>query len=186
MSQADEFKAAFDEFSHSIRRYIAFRISDTAAVDDILQEVFISLYKNGDKIKSKEKLKSWLYTVAKNAIVDHARAKKSTQPLPDDIAETKNDDGFHKELSACVKHFADTLSPAYSGVTALYEFEELSADEISKKLSMPLATVKSKIQRGRKKLKEALFGCCEFEFDRYGTPIDFKPKCCKSPHCLKK
>lgn len=65
MSQADEFKAVFDEFSHSIRRYIAFRISDTAAVDDILQEIFISLYKNGDKIKSKEKLKSWLYTVAK-------------------------------------------------------------------------------------------------------------------------
>jgi RNA polymerase sigma-70 factor, ECF subfamily len=186
MPQTDEFKAAFDEFSHSIRRYIAFRISDTAAVDDILQEVFISLYKNGDKIKSKEKLKSWLYTVAKNAIIDHARAKKLVEALPDDIADISNDDGFHKELSGCIKHFAHTLPPAYSEVTALYEFEELSADEIAKKLSIPLATVKSKIQRGRKKLKEALFGCCEFEFDRHGTPIDFRPKCCKTPRCLKK
>lgn len=180
-----EFKTVFDEFSLALRRYIARNVSDSAAVDDILQEVFIKAYKNSSKLKSQEKLKSWLFTIAKNTITDHYRADKRTELLAEDAAQETLEPSFYDELSGCVRHFAQALPAGYSEVLEAYEFEELSAQQIAQKLDIPLSTVKSKIQRGRKKIKDALFECCSFEFDRDGKPVDFAPKCCTAPSCFK-
>jgi len=51
----------------------------------------------------------------------------------------------------------------------------LSQKEISEKENLSLSCVKSRIQRGRIKLKNALIGCCKFETDRRGNVLDYRP-----------
>lgn len=62
----------------------------------------------------------------------------------------------------------------------LYEIEGLSQEEISKKENISLSGAKSRIQRGRIKLKNALNDCCKFEIDKRGNILDYKSKqdCC--------
>jgi RNA polymerase sigma-70 factor (ECF subfamily) len=182
-----EFTKVFDTFSSVLYKYIVYRVKDKHLANDLLQEVFIHFYKNQDKIISKEKIKSWLYTVAKNTIIDYYRKQNNNEIISDTIEyfEEKKEDSFQIEFSNCVNHFMTTISPTYKEVLRLYEYQELSAKEISQQLNISIATVKSKIQRGRKKLKEVLFLCCEFEYDHQGIPIELKPRCCKSPKCLK-
>lgn len=184
---SESFQSIFDEFSSMLRRYISYRIRDNSAVDDILQEVFLRLYKNQEKIAKKEKIKSWLFSVAKNSIVDYYRKQSQNEVLDvetGDVAYADEED-FYDEFSGCVNHFLAQLSSTYSEALRLYELEEFSLQEIADMLNMPLSSVKSKVQRGRKKLKDAIFACCEYEFDVKGKPVTFKPKCCKSPKCLK-
>lgn len=57
----------------------------------------------------------------------------------------------------------------------LSEFKELSQKEIADKLKLPLPTVKSRIQRAKRKVQEVFFKCCDFEFDSRGSIIDYQP-----------
>ncbi|MDY0321166.1 MAG: sigma-70 family RNA polymerase sigma factor [Arcobacteraceae bacterium] len=182
-----QFEKIFDELSSVLYKYIYYRVKDKFVAQDILQEVFIRLYKNQDNIITNEKIKSWLYKVATNSIIDYYRKKNINEIMSDSIENMEDiqDNSFHTEFSNCINHFITTLSFVYKDVLILHEYQELSVKEISQKLNMPIPTVKSKIQRGRQKLREALFLCCEFEYDHHGIPIEFKPKCCKSPKCLK-
>jgi RNA polymerase sigma-70 factor, ECF subfamily len=182
-----EFNTVYDEFYSLLNRFIVYKVKDKHLAKDILQEVFLRLYNNQDKIIKKEKIKSWLYKVATNTIIDYYRKQNNNEIISDNIEyfEDIKDDSFYIEFSNCVSHFITTLSPTYTEVLKLHEYQELSVKEISQKLNIPISTVKSNIKRGRSQIKTALFLCCEFEYDHQGIPIELKPKCCKSPKCLK-
>ncbi|RDZ06409.1 hypothetical protein C3744_28710 [Priestia megaterium] len=61
----------------------------------------------------------------------------------------------------------------YLEALELYEFQRLSQKELSEKLGISYSGAKSRVQRGRKKLKHLLEGCCHIESDRYGNIVDF-------------
>lgn len=178
-----EFEAIVNNFSKTLRRYIVFSTKNESIADDILQEVFIKLYENSDKLKSQEKLKSWLYAVTKNTIADYYRKNKKTEFLPDDISAQAEEPTCYDEIGKCVLQLMPSIPKGYSEIIRLYDYKELSAVEISQMLNMPLATVKSKVQRGRKKIKEALLECCEFELDKNGAPIYFASKDREAKKC---
>lgn len=170
------FEETVNIFSKSLKKYIAYATNNSCNTDDILQEVFIKLYQNMDSIKSSEKVKSWLYSVTKNTIIDYYRKEKKTEILQDDLYIQKNGLSCYDEIGECVLGLILKTEKDYAEIIRLYEYKGLSAQEISNILDMPLSTVKSKINRGRKKIKQALFECCEFENDKNGTPISFNKK----------
>ncbi len=177
-----EFQAVYDEFSKLLYKYILFKTNDKFASEDILQEVFVKLYKNIEK-PMHGNLKSWLYAVAKNEIINYYRKTKPSEILNKDMINTKPSQSDTKWIEGCIEPLLSTLSHGYRDVMFMREYDGLSVAQISDALQLPVPTVKSKLQRGRKKLKSALFECCAFELDKNGFPIDFKSKNCSYVKC---
>ena len=88
-----------------------------------------------------------------------------------EIVENEN-----KEVAKWIVPFIKELPLIYSEPLQQYEIEGLSQKEISLKENISLSSVKSRIQRGRKKLKSALNECCKFELDKRGNIIDYISK----------
>ena len=63
------------------------------------------------------------------------------------------------------------------------EFEEISQKALAERLGLSLSGAKSRVQRGRVKLRELLLGCCHVDFDRRGNIIDYRRKRASCKYC---
>lgn len=144
------------------------RKSNTTKEDrkDILQNVFIKVYKNINDFDQSLKFSSWIYRIAHNEMIDWYR-KEKTHPVfhfedDDTIVNTIVSDidiqkeSINKELRMHVEKALQTLEPMYQEVVQLRFLEEKSYDEISDILQIPPGTVAIRINRVKKKLQELL------------------------------
>ena len=154
--------------------YIKKRINNSLDAEDLTQEVFLKLSKSD--IKKVDNIKNWVYTIAKNSVIDYYRKKKIISEDIDNIVflEEETDDSSINELSNCIKPFIEQLPEDYRNIIFLSEIEEISQKEIAKKLNINYTTVRSKVQRGRKKLKILFTDCCTVIQGGKGSILDYK------------
>jgi RNA polymerase sigma-70 factor (ECF subfamily) len=180
-NQNHKTEAIWIEFSDQLKSFILRRVSNPFDVDDILQEVFLKIHSKINTLKDNAKLNSWIYRVTRNTIVDFYRKRKaytSDIEIIDNIPEEAEDNYNHK-IAEGLKTMILALPEKYAQALLLTEFDGLTQKELSQKLGMSISGVKSRVQRARKMLKDHLMHCCHFEFDRYGTIIDYHPiECC--------
>ncbi len=131
--------------------------------EDIEQEVFIRVWQNSDGYKEKGKLKSWIATITKNYSKDYLKSKINknernfeTNEALERVINPKNtnpeDIFIKKERQKRICSAINSLRPKFKEVIMLYEIEDLSYDEISKKLNCPIGTVKSRIYNAKQDL----------------------------------
>ncbi len=164
----------WDEFSGQLRQFILSRVSNESLADDILQDVFVKIYSRIDTLKDTTKIKSWLYQITRNTIIDHYRGQKEMMELPETLAEIgeyedMTDDSPHRRLVSGIKGLVQELPEKYRQAIVLTEFQGMSQKELAEHLGISVSGAKSRVQRGRQKLKQMLLDCCHFECDRYGT-----------------
>ncbi|OUR97969.1 hypothetical protein A9Q86_15385 [Flavobacteriales bacterium 33_180_T64] len=165
--------------------YVRNRVRNQEDAEDLTQDVFLKLAKsNKDGV---DNLKSWVYTIAKNTITDYYRKRQlETNSIEEDVFfdnESKEDAG--KELGKCVGAFVNQLPEEYRELMTLSELKDIPQKEIAEQLDMNYVTVRSKVQRGRKKLKELLEGCCSISQGGKGSILGFESKtgCDKTSSC---
>lgn len=132
----------------------AFRIlRDENATEDVVQDTFVAFYKNLDRFDTNYKLSSYLYEIAKNKALSYIRKNgriTSLERFPDIPA---NVDLVHnldiKNRFNLLKSAFTKLDPMYRKILSLRYIIGLSVADISKKLSIPVATTKTKIRRGK-------------------------------------
>jgi|SRR4030095_1230916 len=162
-----------------LKSFIYSRVNDKHLAEDILHDVFLKAHSNIDKLRDSAKLESWIYRIARNAIIDHYRSKKPAEELERiDIKDTKEELSAIKKLEPSVRKFIKNLPLKYREALILTEYKGLSQAELAKRLNLSLPAAKSRVQRAKKLLKEMFLECCHFEFDKFGTVIDYHPKCC--------
>ena len=167
----------WNEFSGKLGQFIRARISDPATAEDLLQDVFVKLHNHINQLKDPTKLQSWIYLITRNMITDYYRTHKKTTELSDLFpAEPPLDDSEIEGLQASFHRMIDSLPEPYREAVVLTDIEGLSQKELSKRLGISVSGAKSRIQRGRKLLKQMLLECCRFEFDQRGKMIDCHPK----------
>jgi RNA polymerase sigma-70 factor (ECF subfamily) len=168
----------WNEFAEKLGQFIHSRVSDRAAAEDIRQNVFLKVQTKLAQLDDPTKLQSWLYLIARNAIIDHYRAKKPTTEIPDSLPEEDNGNGGPEldGLKAAFRRMVYSLPDLYRDAVVLTEFEGLSQKELADRLGISLSGAKSRVQRGRAMLKRMLLDCCRFEFDRRGAVIDCNPR----------
>ena len=157
----------------------------------------------GGSLEDDAKICGWVYSIARNTIIDHYRRHKTafvdidTLHLTEETDEEnpgrnvnldetavsliyeEKDQEAAQEIAAGLREMIESLPGIYAQALLSVEFDGLSQIELAKKLGISVAGAKSRVQRGRQMLKDMLMRCCHFEFDRYGTIIDFHPvKCC--------
>ncbi len=178
----------WNEFSADLRRYIRSRVTDDMSADDVLQEVFLKIHAGIAKLRDVKKLQSWLFRIANNAVIDFYRERRvKPLPLPEDVPAME-DSGKKtpaQQLSKGLKRMIEALPEKYRDPMKLYVFEGFTQAEIATHFEISLSGAKSRVQRGRKLLKEMFERCCHFEFDQRGTVIDYHPIecCCCSEDC---
>lgn len=156
--------------------YIRKRITNTSDAEDVTQDVFLKL--SGSDLGKVNNLKSWMYTITRNTITDYYRKKKIITEENENlyVDELEKDSSAVEELSTCMLSFINQLPEDYKRILLLSEINNVPQKEIAEKLNMNYVTVRSKVQRGRNKLKTLFTNCCNIETDKRGSIIDYEKK----------
>ncbi len=140
---------------------------DMDAAEDLAQEAFFKVYLKKDSYKETFKFSTWLFTIASNlAKTELRKLKRRKTSSISDINEDGtsenifiDEDNIEKSSNNESKLLQKALSELehdYKIIIILREIQELSYDVISKILQLPLGTVKSRLNRGKLKLREIL------------------------------
>jgi len=151
-----------------LRSYIAKRVREPSAVDDILQDVFVKAYTNLHSVKSHGRLTSWLYRIAANAIADYYRGQRPSEEIPDELPSPEPEPDYIAELASCLKPLIADLPEIYRLPLVLSEIDGLTQREVAVRLGLSLSGAKSRVQRGREKLRRRVYECCDIEIGRLG------------------
>src|SRR5205823_4831080 len=138
----------WEEFHPRLKQFILKRIPDEQNAEDILQEVFLKIHTRIDTLRDEEKLQSWMYQIARNAIADYYREQKATVELSEALLlpeEPLVDDDVVKDLIPSVKAMVDSLPDDYREALILTEYQGLTQRELAEKLGMSLSGAKSRV-----------------------------------------
>jgi RNA polymerase sigma-70 factor (ECF subfamily) len=174
----------WNELSRPLRRFLRARTGTDADADDLLQEVFVRVHRQLSTLRTPERLQSWVYQIARNAVIDHYRTRRTptdrnTELLPD---EAPTNDPV--DLTPTLRRFVANLPQAYREPIELHEFRGMPLVDVAKCLGLSLTAAKSRVRRGRLMLRKMLDQCCRFEFDRRGRVIEATPRArCECSNC---
>ncbi len=166
----------WENFASQLRNFIRARVRDHAAAEDILQEVFVKIHRKLPTLRAGERVEAWVWRITRNAISDHFRRTRPSEPLPTELREAAEENVELPDLSRCVRRFVGELSPPYREALVLTEWQGLTQGQVAKQLGVSLSGAKSRVQRARVQLKELLLECCRFELDRRGNVLDMQPR----------
>lgn len=164
--------------------------SDDHVAEDLLQDVFLRIHNRLDSLKDEDRLVSWLYQISRNVVTDYYR-RRSTLALdanqPDSDVETRAEN-LNAEAAAWLSRLVVSLPDDYRQAMTMSELKGIPQTEIAQRIGLSTSGAKSRVQRGRKLLKEMLLRCCHFELDGEGNVVDYEMKagcslCCDSANC---
>lgn len=178
-------------FNRQLRAYIARRV-DAAFVDDILGDILLRVAEHRDQFESADNPLAWLYRVAGNIVTDHYRRRaveqQALRQIGDETVEAAEEGGTdsYAELAQCLTSMIRQLPEDYRDALLLTDIGGLTQAEAAGKLGLSLSGMKSRVQRGREQLKQALHRCCEIELNQRGQIVEYMQRdACKNP-CKKK
>lgn len=166
------------EYHNKLHGFILGRVNDVSTADDILQDVFLRIHSRIDTLREDSKLQSWIYQIARNAIIDFYRKHKPMEELPESLATpgTNGNAAAGEAITGCVLPMIERLPDHYRQAVLLSEIEGKTQKEVAGKQGISLSGAKSRVQRGRSLIKEMLMDVCRFEFDHQGNLIDYRSK----------
>ncbi len=162
----DALKEIFDQYHRKVYRIAYGVVRQREEALDIVQEVFIKLYRSIRNFESKSKFYTYLYRMAMNTAIDHSRKIKKSHLLsldgmegfqPSDGAEKRPDNILiHKELEERVKGALEKLPHDQKMALIFREMEGLSYEEMAETMGCSIGTVMSRLHYARKRIRELL------------------------------
>lgn len=171
------------EFRDKIKQFILKRISNEYDAEDILQEVFIKIHSKIGILRDKNKINSWIYTIARNTIIDFYRSQKPTLELSNSLLETLSvskdsiPSNAIEELNQCVKILVNYLPLKYREAILLTEYQGMTIKKMGEKLGLSLSGAKSRVRRARIMLKKMLLQGCHYQLENSGIIVNYQSKC---------
>ena len=138
------------------------KILDRELANDALQEACITIFKTAKSFRGESKVFTWVYRIVTNACIDQLRKEKtrSSRNIEDDslefVGDLDSDFSEKKSVEIAVKAGLNSLSKDQREAVSLVWIEGYTVEETSEILSIPLGTVKSRCDRGKKALREYL------------------------------
>jgi RNA polymerase sigma-70 factor (ECF subfamily) len=178
----------WSEFGHRLRAFIRQRVRNEEDAEDILQEVFLRIHRYAGGVNQSDRLTSWLFQVTRNAIADYYRAPARREhpesflgtaefdrpePAAPELESDLDSVQARTELASCLRPMVERLPPHYRQAVALVDLSGLPQTEAAAHLGLSVSGMKSRVQRGRRSLKEILVACCPVETDGGGRVVDF-------------
>lgn len=160
----EAFEELINRYEKPLLRYVVRLNRDEDIAEDIVQDTFISVYKNINSFDTKRKFSSWIYRIAHNKSVNEIKKHSKTFALNDEI-EIEDERNDHKDtekrldesiIREKIQNEIDKLPLKYKEIIILRYVQEESYDEISDILQIPKNTVGVRIKRGLEALKREM------------------------------
>ncbi len=160
-------------------RVVAFvrrRVPTEADADDVVQDVFLRLHVGLGEARLVHP-EAFVYRVARNAVVDfHRRRRPALAPEPEVVAPEEEDHELRELSSGCMRPFVAQLPEPYREALVLTELEGVSQVEAARRLGVSPSGMRSRVQRGREKLRALFDACCRFDLDVRGGVMACEPR----------
>lgn len=169
------------EMLPQLRSFVRRRIANPDRADDLVAEILLRIHQHVGSLDDGERLTNWVFRIARNAIIDeYRRAGRSreqlTSTLQDQPAQVdENEPGVLQELSACLRPMLAGLSEEQRMAVEMIDLDGLSQADAARRAGVSLSGMKSRVQRGRRRLGELLGQCCAMTLDGRGLPMDYQP-----------
>jgi RNA polymerase sigma-70 factor (ECF subfamily) len=174
LDQKDE--SAYAELLNRYREsvyYMIFKMSGNKDdADDLVMEAFTRAFNKLHQYEPKYAFSTWLFRIATNVTIDFLRKKKnentiylSNKPEGSDVelegmiksnSPDPEDMSIKKQKIQIIRQVVDKLKPKYKELIILFYYEEMSHEEISKKLNLPIGTIKAQLFRARELMLQLL------------------------------
>lgn len=150
----------YAEHGRALMGYATLLTNDSAAAEDVVQETILQAWRNPEVMSNgKGSVRGWLLTVARNLIIDQARAKSSR---PAEAAEVTHRPPIARDHadsvvdSIAVNDALGRLAPEHRDVLVHVYFDGATLKQTAERLGVPLGTVKSRLHYGQRALREAI------------------------------
>lgn len=155
------FSYLYDNYSGALLSIILNIVNDEELANDVLQEVFVKIWKQGDTYdSSKGRLFTWMLNIARNASIDTIRSRgyqnsKQNRELPYDSSAIAGTNELRTDHIG-LKKIVYNLKEEYRILVELSYFQGYTQDEIAKMLNIPLGTVKTRLRTALIQLREII------------------------------
>jgi RNA polymerase sigma-70 factor (ECF subfamily) len=181
LRSGDPFAEIHEEHRERILNYLRRMTRDFPLAEELTQETFLRASRALSSFRGEGKVTTWLYRIATNLYLDHRRKEpegvrfSELPPDAEDSADTADPDRSgpklpdqlfeDSEMGQCVRGFIDQLPSDYRAVIVLHDLEGLKNQEIAQIVECSLDTVKIRVHRARRVLREVLSEGCDFYHD---------------------
>ena len=175
----DAYEVLIQRYQQPVYSLVCRLMNDPADAPDIVQEVFLKVFRNIGAFRGNSSLKTWIYRIAVNEAYNHRRwfcrhqrqevALGADEGAPNyaggmtDPGRSPFDQAADRETRALVEQALEKLNPKFRAAVVLRDIEDLNYEDIATVLDVSLGTVKSRIMRGREALRKILEGRLDLE-----------------------
>jgi len=164
------------DLHQELKKFIFAKVRDADISNDILQDIFLKIQLNIRTLSDCSKLTSWVYQITRNTISDYFRKNRSAVELNEsDFAEQENEEPLYYSLSNCINQKINLLPEQYKQAVLLTYYENNSQISLAEKLDISYSGAKTRVQRGREKLKQLITECENVETDVNGKITSYQP-----------
>lgn len=160
-------KDIWTTYNKEVRQFVLSKVKNEQVAEDLLQEVFIKIYIKLDTFKGQDKIKSWVFTVARNTVIDYFRQKTNSREFFETDELHDGEPKTHDEKD-CLHAIIKKLPKIYRDPLVLADLKGLKQAEVANQLKLQLPTAKSRIQRARKLIAQGYMECCDFKMNKKG------------------
>lgn len=154
------FKTLVKRHKEKVRHIIYLTLGSTDSVDDIAQDVFITVYRSLSKFRFESQFTTWIYRITVNKCKDHLRRTKIrsifTSVREDEVDPSYTPSHEDRDVSEIVRGAIAKLPEKLRVPLMLKDLEGMSYQEIAETINCEIGTVKSRIFRAREGLREIL------------------------------
>jgi RNA polymerase sigma factor (sigma-70 family) len=152
--------AAWDDLVHRwhrrLWRFVSRMVFDTAAAEDVLQTIWLQVVRSILRLREAERFEAWLYGIARRTIADRFRTRYRRPPT-EPVGDVSADDGIDLlDVADTVEAGLSRLHPADREAVVLHYLEELPIDAVAEICGVPPGTIKSRLHRARRIIRESL------------------------------
>ncbi len=171
-SETKDTSELYHAYSEDLSRFLRSKSQDQSLIEDIMQDSFIKLHLSLTGGKVIHNPKSWLFRVAQNALVDHHRtSQKQAQLVSPPTEDAYIEDRPAHTPADCLRGIVSTLPFKYKKAVYLVDIKGLRQTDAAQQLQLPLPTLKSHVQRGRKLVAQGYVDCCDYTIREDGTLV---------------
>lgn len=176
-----------------LRAFVRHRIADPDRAEDLVGEILLRIHRSLGTVDDRERLLHWVFRVARNAVVDEYRraGRDRERPVaspaeePDDgpAPGDEDPDAAMHELARCLRPLLAGLPPDQRRAVELIDLDGWPQARAARSEGVSLSGMKSRVQRGRRRLVDLLGECCALTLDARGLPMDYTPMRTRGCNC---
>lgn len=154
---AAAFEALYEAFRKPLANYFYRLCFDRARVEDLLQEVFVRLWRGAASYRGESKASTFVFRIATNVWLTESRRIREKSAGPESVSDREpSQDAERREREAKLREAIRGLPPGERAVLILAQYHELPYEEISEILAIPVGTVKSRMFHALQRLRDRL------------------------------